>query len=325
VSVVAIARAAAPEPLRERARLLLARRLEVRLRRSAAVRGAAIVWHAVGPRAGDDAHEIDPPLQLDRLDAAVGYLARRYILVHAADLPSAAHDRRPGARLPVAITFDDDLPSHRVHAAPLLARHGVTATAFLCGARSPFWWQELQLAVDTGAIGPEELPHLAPALVAQALERRPGALGRLAKAIEDLAPAKRDDVAAVLRRAAPAVPPPLGPEGAAALAAAGWEIGFHTRRHDLLPVLGDDALREALRWGPEDGMLTAARTLAFPHGKATGREASAAREAGFTAAYTGRPEVVTEKTDVHLIGRLQPDTATLGRFALSLARALSAP
>ena len=247
------------------------------------------------------------------------------MLVHAAELPSAAHERKLHEPIPVAVTFDDDLPSHSAHAAPLFARHGVAATAFLCGARTPFWWHELQLAVDTGAIGPDALPHVPSTLVAPALERRPGALGRLAKAIEDLEPAQRDGVAAVLSRAATAVPPLLGPDGAATLAAAGWEVGFHTRRHDLLTALDDEALRDALRRGPEDGMLAAARTLAYPHGKATAREAAAAREAGFAAAYTGRPEVVTEKTDLHLIGRLQPDTATLGRFALDLARALSAP
>ena len=46
--------------------------------------------------------------------------------------------------------------------------------------------------------------------------------------------------------------------------------------------------------------------------------------AGYEAAFTGYPTVVTEETDAHLVGRLQPDTATLGRFALQLARALAA-
>ena len=43
------------------------------------------------------------------------------------------------------------------------------------------------------------------------------------------------------------------------------------------------------------------------------------------AAYTGRDAVLTESTDEHLIGRLQPRSDTLGGVALRLARALSAP
>jgi peptidoglycan/xylan/chitin deacetylase (PgdA/CDA1 family) len=109
----------------------------------------------------------------------------------------------------------------------------------------------------------------------------------------------------------------LGPDGADALAAAGWEIGFHTRRHDLLTALPADELRAAIE-PPAAG----ARTLAYPHGKAAAREAAAARAAGYVAAYTGRAEVFTDRTDDQLIGRLQPDTATVGRFALQLAHAL---
>jgi peptidoglycan/xylan/chitin deacetylase (PgdA/CDA1 family) len=297
--------------------------MERRLRRSPAVRGAAIVFHAVAPGAGDPELEIEPPVETRRLDAAIGYLARRYLLVRAAELPSVSRARKAGQPLPIAVTFDDDLPSHREHAAPALERHDAVATAFLCGARSPFWWQLLQIAVDTGAIAPSRLPHVAGDLVEQAIERRPGAIRRLAKAVEGLAPEDRDDVARALEGAVPEDPPMLGPEGAAALAAAGWEIGFHTTGHHLLTTLGDDALREALERRPLGPQGALPRTLAYPHGKATVREASAARGAGYVAAFTGYASVLTERTDDHLIGRLQPDTATLGRFALQLARALS--
>jgi peptidoglycan/xylan/chitin deacetylase (PgdA/CDA1 family) len=321
--------ASVPEPVLERVRLALAQRIEARLRRSPAVRGAAIVFHSVAPRGGDYELEVDPPVESRRLDIVVGYLARRYLLVRAGELPSAAGKRKPGERLPIAVTFDDDLASHREHAAPIFRRHDAVATAFLCGARSPFWWQLLQGAVDTRAITADALPHLGADLVEPALERRPGAIGRLAKAIEELAPVQRDRVAAVLREAVPAGAPVLGAEDAASLVTAGWEIGFHTRRHDLLTALNDRDLREALERGRDE--LTGerpgspARTLAYPHGKATERESRAAREAGYVAGYTGRTEVLTDQTDVHLIGRLQPDTTTIGRFALGLARALSTP
>ena len=314
------ARSAVPEPLAERMRLLLAGALEARVRRSSRVRGAALVFHAVAPRGGNPELELEPALAVDRLDGAVGYLARRYALVRAAELPAAARARRAGERVPVALTFDDDLASHREHAAPVVRRHGAVATAFLCGASEPFWWQLLQAAVDGRAIAADALPHVDAELVGAALARRPRAIRRLAKAIEELAPAQRDHVAAVLAHAAPVCPPLLGPDGAAALATDGWEIGFHTRRHDLLTTLDPAALKAAL----EPPAASGARTLAYPHGKAGHREAHAAREAGYVAAYTGRGEVLTERTDDHRIGRLQPDLATLGRFAVHIARALSA-
>lgn len=311
-----------PAPLLDRGRLAQAARLEARVRRAPAVRGAALVFHAVAPQGGDPRTEIDPPLATDRFEELARYLARRYRLVRAGDLPQAARARRAGDKLPVAITFDDDLPSHHEHAAPILRRHGAVATAFLCGAQRAFWWQLLQVAVDERAIGADALePAVPAALVAAALERRPRAIATLAKAVEALAPDARDEVGTTLGRAVAHAPAPLSAQARAELARDGWEIGFHTRRHDLLTALGDDALRAALAPGGEDEHV---RTLAYPHGKAGPREAAAARDAGYAAAYTGRPEVLTERTDPHLIGRLQPHTDTLGRFALQLARALAA-
>ncbi len=298
------ARTMVPEPIRERMRLVAAGVLEQRARWSPAVRGAAIVFHAVHPQAGDPDVEIEPAVAASRLDAAVGYLVGHYRLVGASDLPSAASARTRGGRLPIAVTFDDDLPCHREHAAPVFERHGAGATAFLCGVRSPFWWQLLQVAVDTRAIGPQALDPVPAQLVEDALARQPRAIGRLAKAVEDLPAVHRDRVSASLEGCVAVTPRLLGEEGAAALAAAGWEIGFHTRRHDVLTTLDDTALRAALRDGRADLPGSAVLTLAYPHGKATEREAAAAREAGYAAAYTGRAEVFTDNTNRHLIGRL---------------------
>jgi peptidoglycan/xylan/chitin deacetylase (PgdA/CDA1 family) len=312
---------AAPGPVLERVRLLLAGRLEARLRRSAEARGAALVFHAVAPTSGYPWHEIEPAVSIDRLDAVIRYLARRYVLVLAAELPAAVRARQPGEPVPIAVTFDDDLVSHREHAEPVLRRHDAVATAFLCGATEPFWWQLLQAAVDGRAIAADALVPVDAELVRSSLARRPGAVRRLAQAIEELRPAERNRVAAVLMRAVPNHPPVLGPAGAQALAEAGWEIGFHTRRHDVLTSLDDSALRAAIE---RIGGARGARTLAYPHGKATQREARAAREAGYVAAYTGRNEVLAACSDDYMIGRLQPDTTTPGCFGLELARALSA-
>ena len=316
-------RAAVPAPARERARLSLASLMERRLRRSSAVRAASIVFHAVAERPGDRERELDPPVAAQRLDAAISYLAERYELVHAAELPAAARSRTPGEPVPVAVTFDDDLKSHRELAAPIIKRHSATATAFLCGEGPAFWWQLLQTAIDDRVILADALPNLSSSLVGPALARRPGAIGSLARAIEGMAPTAQDLVQAALAKAVPKVPPRLGTHDAAALASAGWELGSHTTRHYLLTGLDDNALEAALARRPTVPAGALPQTLAYPHGKATAREAGAARRAGYVAAFTGHASVLTDETDDHLIGRLQPDTATRGRFALELARALS--
>ena len=196
------------------------------------------------------------------------------MLVRAGDLPAAARARRPGEPVPVALTFDDDLPSHREHAAPVLARHGAPATAFLCDADGPFWWQLLQRAVDDRAVAAAGLPPVPADALAAALDRRPGALARVARTIEGLAPAERDAVAERLRAAVadpPAVsrrpmprrlPPPVG-RSASTPAATTSSPG--SARTPCAP-------RSTARSGRAP--------LAYPHGKAASREAAAARAAG---------------------------------------------
>jgi peptidoglycan/xylan/chitin deacetylase (PgdA/CDA1 family) len=255
-------------------------------------------------------------------DRLVSYLRTRYVLVRAGDLLQHARDRKPGDRVPVALTFDDDLLSHVERAAPILTRHGTVGTAFLCGARDPFWWTLLQTVIDADALPEEGLPGLAPSLTTEVRERRSGAVRELAKAVEALEPDPRDALATVLRSLGPPPAAPLGSDGARRLLDAGWEIGFHTRRHDALVGLDDAQLATALRDG-RDQLPMHARTFAYPHGKAGSREAAAARAAGYEAAFTGKPDVVSDRSDPYLLGRLQPDTRTLGRFALQLAQALT--
>jgi glycosyltransferase involved in cell wall biosynthesis/peptidoglycan/xylan/chitin deacetylase (PgdA/CDA1 family) len=319
-------RAAVPEPVLDRARLARARRLESAARRSDFVRGAAVVLHAVARKAGAKETEVDPAMSVATLERCVRYLARNYRLVTAADLVGAARGRAPGQPLPIALTFDDDLPSHADYALGVLARHGASATAFLCRPSEAFWWWDLQAASDAGSLPADGLPHVDPALVRAASERVPRAIGRVAKAIEDLPPGDRDEAAAALAALAAERRPVLDHAGIARLVEGGWEIGAHTPGHYLLPTLDDAALAEQLRRRalvPGDDELPS--TLAYPHGKAGAREAAAARAAGYTAAFTGYPGVVGAEgeTDPHLIGRLQPDPTSPGRFALSLARALA--
>jgi peptidoglycan/xylan/chitin deacetylase (PgdA/CDA1 family) len=258
-------------------------------------------------------------------------LRRRYRVVAASNILEAAGARRRGGRFPVAITFDDDLDSHVREATPMLRSAGLPATFFLCGAsladRSTFWWEALQIVVDRREAPPATIPLVDSEDVGAAFARVPFAIHRVAKVVESLPPEQRKLVTdeLVVRIDDDHLPAAFGPDRVQALVAAGFELGFHTRDHYVLTGLDRGELAGALHSGREELGSTASQRLellAYPHGKADGRVAAAAKEAGFTLAFCGSRDVVTPATHPFLIGRIEPRANTPGRFALELARAL---
>jgi peptidoglycan/xylan/chitin deacetylase (PgdA/CDA1 family) len=293
--------------------------------------GVALVYHRVGGGGGDPKVEILASVSGGVFDRQLRHLRRHYRVVPAAALLDAVRSRRRGQRFPVSITFDDDLVSHVRDALPALQRAGVTATFFLGGnsleGPRPLWWQDLQRAVDERLIEPGSLPHVDDADLRAALERSPKAIFRVAGAIERLDPTHRNEVAAVLQAAVGQPPSDDGLRGrdAQSLVAAGFDVGFHTLRHDALPALPDKALQEALHEGREALAAAVGRRLdsiSYPYGKADQRVADAARAAGFTRGFTTERSRVTPQTDPLLIPRIPP-AMSAGKTALRLARAVA--
>jgi peptidoglycan/xylan/chitin deacetylase (PgdA/CDA1 family) len=251
--------------------------------------------------------------------AQVRHLCSHYRVTIASELLGAIRDRRRGNPFAVAITFDDDLPTHAAVVVPILASAGATATFFLSGAslQGPyrFWWERLQAAVDR---------RLDLASLSIATPRRATAIHELGRTIETLPPTARRTVEGELERIAGPDPPDAGlrAEHLQRLVDAGVEIGFHTRRHELLPLLDDEDLARAMDEGR--GELTALvgrplTSIAYPHGGADTRVAAAARSAGFEAGFTGRPGIVTSEADPLLLPRLNPSYSSLGEFAFDVA------
>jgi peptidoglycan/xylan/chitin deacetylase (PgdA/CDA1 family) len=141
--------------------------------------------------------------------------------------------------------------------------------------------------------------------------------------VENLTPEQRDRATTSLEALSPTTPPLLDQRQRRLLEELGWEIGFHTRRHDPLPALGDRELERAVvdQGGKRPGHTTSA--FAYPHGKAARREAAAVRAAGYVVAFTGAWGAVNAGTDPHLVPRLQPSWTSPGRTILALARALA--
>jgi peptidoglycan/xylan/chitin deacetylase (PgdA/CDA1 family) len=303
-TVCAVPREILPSLFRVAVAPLLARVVRLSGRRV----GVALVYHGLDEVAGDPARELVPAHGRRVFEAQMRHLAACYDVVPAAELPAAIAARRRGRRFPVAVTFDDDLASHRRVAMPVLSRLKLPATFFLSGAAHAFWWERLQSAVDAG------MP------VAALLPVPAGGAGihELATAIGALPADERD---AVAERLPAASERGLAEEDVSELTAAGFEIGWHTLRHDYLPSLGDAELARAMVDGRHRLEAIAGRSvraIAYPHGAADRRVAAAARAAGYTTGFTTLPVAALPGDDPLLLGRLEPSFASAGRFALRL-------
>jgi peptidoglycan/xylan/chitin deacetylase (PgdA/CDA1 family) len=276
----------------------------------------ALVYHRVGDPAGDPRRELVPALGTELFAAEVRHLVSTHRVVVASELLMAIRTRRRGERFPVAITFDDDLSSHVDAAAPILSAAGATATFFVSGASlhgsHRFWWERLQAAVD------DELDL-------SALDLQPGkaTIHQVGLRIQSLPPRARDELDARLAELVGPDPRESGlrVDGLRRLAASGCEIGFHTRRHDVLPALGDAELADAMRAGRSEleDVVGPLRTISYPHGLADARVAAAARDAGFETGFTGMPAAVTSGSDPLLLGRVSPSYASVGELAFDVA------
>jgi peptidoglycan/xylan/chitin deacetylase (PgdA/CDA1 family) len=302
--------------------------LRVVLRMSARRAGIALVYHRIGDPPGDPDRELVPARGTAQFESELRHLKAHYRVVPASRLLEAAAGRRRGERFPVSITFDDDLSSHVEVAMPILERHGLPATFFVGGAslNGPFtfWWESLQAAFDSGK------SNAAVAAVAQATDGpeappQPN-IHAIARQIEDMDPAGRDALSARLRElAGQENRSGLSGDQLRELASHGFEIGFHTRRHDKLPLLRDDELGSAMTLGRGEIARVIGNdmtVISYPHGCADARVAEAARAAGYALGFTGESVAARPTTNPLLIGRIGPTIRSPSRAALQLALGL---
>ena len=296
--------------------------IERAVRHSAARVGFAVIYHGIAERTGDPKRELVPPHGKELFDAELRHLKEHYSVVPASDLPAAVARRRRGEPVPVSITFDDDLRSHVDYAVPALLEHGLPAAFFLNGGSlresHVYWWDGLQRAVDERRPEVEQLFGTALAT---------GPIQSLGEHIESLTPADRTAVAHKLADIAreDRLDAGLGDSDVKALHGAGFEIGFHTLRHDPLPPLEDEALAAALTEGRRHlAQLVDAdvQLLAYPHGQADARVAEAARAAGYEIAFTTDEERISESSNSLLLGRFTPSFVSPRHFASQISKTL---
>jgi peptidoglycan/xylan/chitin deacetylase (PgdA/CDA1 family) len=293
--------------------VLTSGRVASAVRTLAAARGHSLilVYHRVAPLPGNTDEEVVPTITPELFSAHLAALADVATIVSVETLlrGPAVHGHKPA----VAVTLDDDLPSHTEQTLPLLRKAGVKATFFLSGralvGMGPYWFQNLDALIRRlGAAETRSLLGVDPS------DRRPlSAVCQSTPALQQ----RIDDYAAT--RPLDTV---LDRSGIDMLREAGMEIGFHTAAHAALTTLTDAGLTEALTHGRVE--LSAAvqrpiRYFAYPYGKADTRCAAAVRHSGFEAAFTGRPEPVRRGVDRFRIGRWDPGAASVDDLLVRLA------
>jgi peptidoglycan/xylan/chitin deacetylase (PgdA/CDA1 family) len=292
------------------------------MRLSARRAGLALLYHLLDSRDGDPERELVPAVAVHRFEAQVAFLTRWYRIVPASELQAAARARRRFQRYPVAITFDDDSPSH-LTAGRLLRARGAPATFFLTGASlespTPFWWELLQAAYDRG-LGLEDVGGP----VAGASAGTP--IHEVAERIILSPPAPRRETERGLRALLGEIPEAgLGREQVAELAD-GLTIGFHTPRHDYLPLVPDRELSSAVGDRVEElrsAVSSPVSLFAYPFGGFDERVADVVRGQGFSCAFTTEAEAVTPESDPMMLGRWEPHAGiSISSFAISVVRLL---
>jgi peptidoglycan/xylan/chitin deacetylase (PgdA/CDA1 family) len=305
--------------------------LERKSRRSTRSVGLVLTHHEIAPAHGSRSGDIVPALGADLFRAQLEYLKRTYAVVPLQELLTRIKDRSPGQRIPVALTFDDDLSGHASIAAPILEDFGFPATFFLSGncfqSASPFWWQDLQAILNRG---PEAWAGMRRALAEEwPWARLDGGIHRLASTIEALPPAQRDAVASRLRDLAGPDPIDYGlpAEVVRDLVQRGFEVGFHTLRHYSLQTLNGDDLDRAMSEGLDElEKITGYRptAIAYPHGKADLRVAESAQRAGFQLGVIMSGGTASPAQHPLLLDRIDAWTNSLGGFAWILGRSAMA-
>jgi peptidoglycan/xylan/chitin deacetylase (PgdA/CDA1 family) len=288
-----------------------------------APRGVALMYHGSSlGRTGIP--NLVPEVPIATLRQHVEMLCRRFDVVPPSALVESIQARRRYGRTPVALTFDDDLPSHVELTAPLLTKLGVPAAFFLTGAtlKRPtwFWWQWIDAAVKAGY----ELPAIAAACGVHATS-----VHDLAARVEYLTEPNQREATSRLADLVDCTPDRgVSLDDVRALTRSGFEIGFHTRSHVRLTNLGETRLHCALRRGLQDLAYAARRPvnmIAYPHGAADAVVAEAARMAGFVRGFTGVPGVISTATDPLLLGRIDPCGASPSQLRRQIGRILSQP
>jgi peptidoglycan/xylan/chitin deacetylase (PgdA/CDA1 family) len=274
---------------------------------------------------------------VDRFERIVRFVARHFRVMA---LPDAAIALTQG-HLPAAaacITFDDGYADNLTLAAPILERHGVTATVFVCTGFSDggrMWNDnviEAVRALPDGEVDWREF-GLGVATIEDDATRR-ALIATTLPALKYRPLAQRTAICAEIARRAGVQTmrdPMMTREQLRSWRALGMDVGGHTVHHPILARTNDTDAADEIGRGREQlaqWLGEAPRAFAFPNGVPgrdyAARDVALVRRAGYSCAVTTARGVARANADVFQLPRFTPWDRTMAGFGLRCARMLVA-
>lgn len=280
---------------------------------------------------------VPDPMQPGEPDAARFEQIVRFVSRHFHVLPfgEAARKLRAGQLPPASacITFDDGYADNLAVAAPILVRHGVSATffvstGFIDGGR--MWNDTVIEALRSAPRG--ELnwsDYGAGRWAIDDMDSRIEACRAVLSHLKPLEPGLRLQITNDIGRAA-GLPARsdlmLTRDGVVQLRDLGMEVGAHTVNHPILRSVSDQRAADEIGGSREtlaQWLGVTPRVFAYPNGVPgrdyTGRDVSLVQKAGFEAAASTAKGVATVGCDLLQLPRFTPWDRQIGRFALRCA------
>ncbi|MEZ0276464.1 MAG: polysaccharide deacetylase family protein [Roseimicrobium sp.] len=231
-------------------------------------------------------------------DAQLRYLAQNYTILPLSEIVLRLRASKPLPAFAVALTFDDGLRNNFSLAYPLLKKHGIPATFFVCPglveSGAWIWTHEVRARLSGNASALARLAQAHPETAATDAvsflrwmkglpnQRRSEVLETVREATADFAPSAAQRQHYDL----------MNWEEIAALDPALIAVGSHSHTHPMLSQMSDSEMlqelkssREALK---ERGLLNGVSTLCYPDGACNARVIAAAGEVFDGACGTGK-------------------------------------
>jgi len=282
-----------------------------------------LMYHSIADTPGilPDALNVTPAV----FDEQLRSLTAHHTIVPLQRIVDHIRDGTPIPPRAIALTFDDGLLNNLTIAAPLLAKHGATATFYVIGQslnHKPLWLHRWY-ALHHPAENKHALSALSTHLNIPITTVREGV-----QRLKYHCPAdKRDDALDVVERICgktfdPTLVPLMTPAHLKKLASAGHTIGYHTFSHTPVAGLNPAQAKHELVASKQEAEQHIGVTLdhfAFPFGEPSSLGGHETLKKHYRSAVTTHEAFVTTDADVHALPRLSVINASLSVFKATLA------